>query len=843
MHLTARFARVHFRFLRLSLFVALLLLPQFAFANVIYLTSGSSWTVPSDWNSSNNTIEIIGAGANGAVGGVAPPVGPPYGGAGGVGGGGGAYAKTSNLPLTPGSTVTIQVGSGDTYVNGTSCAGASACAKGASGSSGGSAASSVGTTKYSGGNGGTGGNSGPYSGDGGGGGGGGGAAGPHGPGNTGATGGDGTDSYGGASVSGGTGDTGNTGAGASGTQYNGSHGSGGGGTSGHGQGFGGGQSIIGSAGGAYGAGGGGGGGGTAPGFRNSSPGAGSGAVGQLGLIVITYTPAPPANCTFNGQTVTSGSSVTANQASSVAYGSSCVSQSRSCSNGTLSGSYQYPSCSVLPATPTGLSASCNAAGTQGTLTWTPVSGATGYYVRVDDQANPWAPTRCDGTPNDGNTGDICTPAITGVPPYTFTSIPNDSYGAWVHAINSAGYGNAAAVSFACAPTPPTCSVTFDTNPLPYGSSTTLRYTSTNASSFYINSIGYVGASGTTSVGPAGTTDYGGSVSGAGGSATCPATLTVTAPSSPTATITADSSTVLIGQSTTIRASFFAGSGDTITHDNIDSPVGTGVGASTNPDATKTYTFTPLTSGTYTFYAREQTSYYSAWTTYAQVNVTVPPQPTATLTLTPSSVPQGQPATLSWTSTNATSCTISGVGSVSTSGSTSVTPSQSTTYTGSCTGPGGTTSFNAGSGATLSVSCTAAYSCSGSNIQYTNTSCAVSTTASCVSPAFCSAGSSVCLYPAPSFNSSGPNTGHLQITPLIVPKGLTTKLFWNVSNVSSCSVSGSNGQSWNTTFSGSNGQPTSGVLQQTTFTLACPGLDGSSINESVVVNILPVFQEN
>src|SRR5690606_901246 len=28
----------------------------------VFLTSGSSWTVPSDWNASNNTIEVIGGG-------------------------------------------------------------------------------------------------------------------------------------------------------------------------------------------------------------------------------------------------------------------------------------------------------------------------------------------------------------------------------------------------------------------------------------------------------------------------------------------------------------------------------------------------------------------------------------------------------------------------------------------------------------------------------------------------------------------------------------------------------------------------------------------------------------
>ena len=60
------------------------------------------------------------------------------------------------------------------------------------------------------------------------------------------------------------------------------------------------------------------------------------------------TVAPPASCNLSGQEVVSGSSVTAYQASTVPYGSSCVSESRVCTNGSLSGSYQYLSCSGSP---------------------------------------------------------------------------------------------------------------------------------------------------------------------------------------------------------------------------------------------------------------------------------------------------------------------------------------------------------------------------------------------------------------------------------------------------------------------------------------------------------------
>jgi len=60
---------------------------------------------------------------------------------------------------------------------------------------------------------------------------------------------------------------------------------------------------------------------------------------------------------------------------------------------------------------------------------------------------------------------------------------------------------------------------------------------------------------------------------------------------------------------------------------------------------------------------------------------------------PSQIVQGSQSTLSWSCSNATSCSINnGIGSVNpTSGSTTVTPSQTTSYSISCNGPGGTTS--------------------------------------------------------------------------------------------------------------------------------------------------------
>lgn len=53
-----------------------------------------------------------------------------------------------------------------------------------------------------------------------------------------------------------------------------------------------------------------------------------------------------ADCSFNGQTVAHGSSVTAYKTNSVAQGQTCQSETRTCTNGTLSGSFAHSSCSV-----------------------------------------------------------------------------------------------------------------------------------------------------------------------------------------------------------------------------------------------------------------------------------------------------------------------------------------------------------------------------------------------------------------------------------------------------------------------------------------------------------------
>jgi peptidoglycan-associated lipoprotein len=71
-------------------------------------------------------------------------------------------------------------------------------------------------------------------------------------------------------------------------------------------------------------------------------------------------------------------------------------------------------------------------------------------------------------------------------------------------------------------------------------------------------------------------------------------------------------------------------------------------------------------------------------------VAPPARPTVTLQSSSTVIQKGESVTLTWSSTNATTLTLSpGVGNVSPEGSTHVSPPDSTTYTITATGPGGT----------------------------------------------------------------------------------------------------------------------------------------------------------
>ncbi len=96
-------------------------------------------------------------------------------------------------------------------------------------------------------------------------------------------------------------------------------------------------------------------------------------------------------------------------------------------------------------------------------------------------------------------------------------------------------------------------------------------------------------------------------------------------------------------------------------------------------------------------------------------------------------------------------------------------------------------------------------------------------------------------------------GHLRAAPTLLAPGNTSRLYWNATNAASCTVRGSNGDgapgsatgAWNMDFSGAGGVATSPITAKTTYTLTCqayPGATPATVQESVEVNIVPVFRE-
>ena len=87
------------------------------------------------------------------------------------------------------------------------------------------------------------------------------------------------------------------------------------------------------------------------------------------------------------------------------------------------------------------------------------------------------------------------------------------------------------------------------------------------------------------------------------------------------------------------------------------------------------------------------------------------------------------------------------------------------------------------------------------------------------------------------------TAALSASPAIVVKGKTTKLSWNSKSTASCTVTGTNGDSF-TGLTGSN-QVSGPINSVTTFTLHCDALEGATpsfIEKSVTVSVRPDYEE-
>ena len=216
-------------------------------------------------------------------------------------------------------------------------------------------------------------------------------------------------------------------------------------------------------------------------------------------------------------------------------------------------------------------------------------------------------------------------------------------------------------------------VTFSASPtsIPNGQSSTLAWSSANATACSGTGKGFSpsGPSGSLAVSPKITTTYGITCTGAGGSASQSVTVAVTA-----------APTLTVGETVAATGTIYV----------YSTPMpGTPTIGSEAPGNQGMVIAGPA-SNAYTWWEVAFNDGLTGWV-YQSGVAAVPP--TVTFTASPTSVPSGQSSTLTWTSTAATACSGTGNGfsPSGTSGSASVSPTAATTYDITCTGAGGSAS--------------------------------------------------------------------------------------------------------------------------------------------------------
>ena len=213
-----------------------------------------------------------------------------------------------------------------------------------------------------------------------------------------------------------------------------------------------------------------------------------------------------------------------------------------------------------------------------------------------------------------------------------------------------------------------------------GGSSTLSWTTTNATSVSIpGTSGTLAVDGSVSVSPTATTPYTLTASGSDCTPDATDTATVTVVDPPVIdTFTATKTTITEGSSTTLRWTTTGATSVTLN----ETAVALDGSRSVSPTVDTTYTL------------KASNSADTPATDTATVSITVSPRPpTASLSVDPEEIfNPGDSATLTWSTSDATSAEIDeGVGSVTpvADGSTTVYPDTTTTYTLTATGPGGT----------------------------------------------------------------------------------------------------------------------------------------------------------
>ena len=221
------------------------------------------------------------------------------------------------------------------------------------------------------------------------------------------------------------------------------------------------------------------------------------------------------------------------------------------------------------------------------------------------------------------------------------------------------------------PPPPAPASTFTVSPTctwSSGDPITLSWTSKNTTSCSISpGVGTVDLNGSVIVNPTATTTYTLTATGSGGTIN----RSVTVPQAPTASLTSSASYIDLGNSVTLTWS--TSCADSVSLNNTIGAVAPSGSMVVTPQSL------PVT---YTLTATNERQTLTRSVTIRQF------APTATFTADPTLIKVGEKSTLTWTSTRATSCSISpNIGAVDLNGSIQVTPTKPTTYTLTAIGPG------------------------------------------------------------------------------------------------------------------------------------------------------------
>jgi hypothetical protein len=224
---------------------------------------------------------------------------------------------------------------------------------------------------------------------------------------------------------------------------------------------------------------------------------------------------------------------------------------------------------------------------------------------------------------------------------------------------------------------PAITLKAEPNSVASGASTMLNWDASNASSVTISGFGSFPVSGSLKVTPTTTTTYTATAIGKSGKAQASATISVTTSGQkPTISFSAQPANIAPGASTVLNWTTTNATSVSIAGVGNYGPSGS---VKVSPNSTITYTATATGPD---------------GTTASSTTVTALPTPTISFNAQPNTIDSGATVTLSWTTTNANSVNIPGLGSFPANGSTQVNPSATTTYAATAQGTVGTADASA-----------------------------------------------------------------------------------------------------------------------------------------------------